>query len=148
MIDYPPGFNTEPREPGKRETRLTHRADVWLRGSVVAVGLLLLMLFATSTVTVVLIRQQQVQNVSTLTSAQAAARAAQRTAESVRSCTTPGLKCYERAQTQTAQAVAGLTSGSQKAAAAAAACALNLSHPDFAAIYGCVIRTLAHPHKP
>jgi uncharacterized protein HemX len=108
--------------------------------------LVLLAVFALTAWGVYLIRNQQVQNLTTLKSAQSAAADAKNTAESIKSCTTPGLKCYERSQKQLAHSIADLTTGNQRAASAAAACAAGLSHPDFATVYRCVLATLKPTH--
>lgn len=65
------------------------------------------------------------------------------TQQTVKACTTPGQPCYERSQRQLAATVSGLTTANRRSAAAAAACAASLPRPSYAAVYRCVIRTLA-----
>jgi hypothetical protein len=142
-IEYPPGMSLAPREPDDDEIRFKRRA---LRSLILAlslIGLLLLTCTVVTTVAVVLIRHQQVQSHSTLVNAATAAHNATRTAHDVHSCVTPGEGCFERAQHQTATVVAGLTAGNQRAAAAAASCAVTLPHPTFPAVYRCELERLA-----
>ena len=61
----------------------------------------------------------------------------------VKDCVTPGGKCYERGQSQTAAAVGSLNEASVAAASAAAACAATPGVHGYVAIKRCVDRTLA-----
>lgn len=60
----------------------------------------------------------------------------------VTDCTTPERACYQRGQDATAAAVGQLIQSSRQAAAAAVACAANLVHPTFPAVYKCVVKAL------
>jgi hypothetical protein len=79
------------------------------------------------------IEEQQDTNTATIT-------ASKRTLNLVTECTTPGRRCFERAQERTASAVADIN----RAAVYAAACADREGVQGVDEIYACVIRQLAH----
>lgn len=145
-VEYPPEINSDgPREPGPEEIRVLHRADVYKRAALIAIGVLVLYLAIVGTAGVVLIRNQQVRNVGTLQSANNAARDARTTADAIHSCVTPGLRCFERAQRQTAGAVASIN----RVVILAAACAVGKTGTEAeieAQIQACVIDGLARQH--
>lgn len=142
-VEYPPEINSDgPREPSPNEIRVLHRADVYRRAALITIGILVLYLAIVGTAGVVLIRNQQVANSGTLESANNAARDARRTALAIHSCVTPGLPCFERAQRQTAGAVASIN----EVVILAAACAVGKTGTTTeiqTAIQACVIDGLA-----
>jgi hypothetical protein len=54
-------------------------------------------------------------------------------------CVTPGGKCYERSQQQTAQVVGDISKANAIAAAAATSCAGEMPHQAFSVIYRCTV---------
>ena len=88
------------------------------------------------------IRQGQKERAPLIEQTNIAADEARHATHQIVDCTTPGRACYERAQRQQAAAIAALTQGNQRAASAAAACAAQLDHPAYTAIYRCVLHTL------
>ncbi len=141
-VDYPPGIDEAPREPGPRETKYAHTASVYGRALLWTLGLILLINLGFQTYNTVLIRHGQVQNRSTLANTATAARNAQTTADSIHSCVTPGEPCFRRAQQQTAGAVASIN----QVVILAAACAVGKTGSVGAiqiAIQNCVIEGLA-----
>lgn len=91
-----------------------------------------------------LIRHGQVQNHSTLVNTAAAASDARVTANAVRSCVTPGMPCFDRAQRRTAGAVANINRVVILAAACAVGVPPTLSVADRqSAIQTCVIERLS-----
>ena len=70
----------------------------------------------------------------------------------IRDCVNPRGACYLRGQKQTARVVAGLTAGTQQAAAAATSCAVALQEAGkpvtYRTVYRCIVRTTqALDHK-
>ena len=120
-----------------------------LRYAVIAllVGLLVLIILgriAETATTTSAIRQAQVTNSHTLnTSAEAL--------KIIRDCTDPNGRCFRRSQRETAHVVAGLTQGTQQAAAAATSCAISLArsgHPvTYRLVYRCIVQTTRGPHR-
>lgn len=145
-VEYPPEINSDgPREPGPEEVRVLHKADVYKRAALITVGILVLYLAIVGTAGIVLIRNQQVQNTGVVASTNSAARDARNTSMAVRSCVTPGLACFERAQKQTAGAVANIN----RVVILAAACAVGKTGTTSEiedAIQSCVIDGLAREH--
>lgn len=145
-VEYPPEINSDgPREPGPEEVRVLHKADVYKRAALITVGILVLYLAIVGTAGIVLIRNQQVQNTGVVASTNNAARDARNTSMAVRSCVTPGQPCFERAQKQTAGAVANIN----RVVILAAACAVGKTGTTAeieAAIQSCVIDGLAREH--
>lgn len=88
------------------------------------------------------VRDGQQDRVPLLAKTNAAAQSAKTTAKRIENCTTPGRKCYDHGQRQTAAIVAGINQGSQQAASAAAACAASLPDPTYRAVYRCVVQTI------
>ncbi len=122
--------------------RKTARASLATRVFVLFVGVSLSLLLIVTAVIVGQIRGQQVQSAGTLKSANAAAKSAQDTADSIHSCVTPGEPCFRRAQRQTAGAVASIN----RVVILAAACAVGKTGTVTeiqTAIQGCVIEGLA-----
>lgn len=84
-----------------------------------------------------LIRGDQVDNTTTLD-------ASAETLQIIKGCTTPGESCYERGQSQVANAVTDIN----KVVILAAACAANNDdHPTVEQIQRCVVRRLAKEGK-
>lgn len=80
------------------------RAEIVTRVFLVLVAALL----AVTAYDVFLIRHQQVQSVSTLSSAKQASHDAAETAKVIKSCVDPDGRCYRRGQRRTAAAVANI----------------------------------------
>lgn len=106
-----------PRQPDRVELRREAQAQFWRRIAVSALVAWVILMLVASTWTLYLIRDSQVRNKTTLSSASAAARAAQRGTARIEDCTTPGGACFERAQRQTSGAVAGINTVTVRATA-------------------------------
>ena len=113
------------------------RAVLWSRILIVCGIIFSLLVTGLLLYTVLLVRQTQVDGV-------ARSKDTKVLAEQIRSCTSPGGKCYERAQKQTAKAVDAIGAVNKSSAAAAAACAQTRS--DYRSILRCINRTLGIQH--
>jgi zona occludens toxin (predicted ATPase) len=123
----------------ENQAKRAMRSELATRAFILA----LLAVFALTSWGVYLIRNQQVQNATTLESAQSAARDAAQTARVIESCTTPGRACFNRSQRRTADAVANIN----QVVIIAAACAGQHPGKSVAEIQNCVINRLAdHKH--
>jgi hypothetical protein len=107
----------------------------------------------TSAETLHAIRTQQGQTKPVLTSTKQAADNARQVARRIESCTTPGRRCYQRGQRQTAAVVGDINAS----IVAAAACATTLAPASVQAgesqqqlvdqITACVVTQLAHRNR-
>ena len=113
------------------------RAVLWTRILLVCGIIFSLLVTGLLLYSVLLIRQTQVINAGRAEDTKALA-------EKIRSCTSPGGKCYERAQKQTAKAVGAIGAANRKSAAAAATCAQTRTK--YAEILRCINRTLGIQH--
>ena len=109
------------------------RAVLWTRILIVCGIIFSLLVTGLLLYTVLLVRQTQVDGV-------ARSKDTKVLAEQIRSCTSPGGKCYERGQRQTAKAVDAIGAVNKSSAAAAAACAQTRT--EYAEILRCINRTL------
>lgn len=95
--------------------------------------------------TVSAIREGQQQRGPIIEQTGRAAHAAEAGTQRIEDCTTPGRECYDQGQKRLARVVAGLTTGTQQAAAAATACALTIQHAGkpvtYHTVYRCIVRT-------
>lgn len=105
MVEYPPGMNSAPREPGPAEVKYVHTAGVYLRAALWTLALIATLVLGLTAWNTALIRHQQVQNRGTLVNTASAAHDAKVTADAIHSCVTPGESCFERAQRRQAGAV-------------------------------------------
>lgn len=122
------------------ETEALRRAMV-ARRAFIAVGILALALaLAVSLAVVVATRGTQQTNVPKIDNTET-------TLELVQDCVTPGGKCYERGQRQTADAVQSLNEAAIDAASSAAACAALPDVSGYIEIKHCVDRTLAENRR-
>jgi hypothetical protein len=114
------------------------RAEIVTRVFIVLVAALL----AVTAYGVFLIRHQQVQSVSTLSSAKQASHDAAETAKVIKSCVDPDGRCYQRGQRRTADAVANIN----RVVILASACAVGQTGSVGriqTAVQACVIDRLA-----
>ena len=109
------------------------RAVLWSRIFIVCLAIFSVLVTGLLLYSTLLIRQTQVVNAER-------AQDTQSLTEQIRSCTSPGGKCYERGQKQTAKAVGAIGVVNRKSAAAAATCAQTRS--EYAAILRCINHTL------
>lgn len=113
------------------------RAVLWTRILIVCAVIFSVFIAGLQLYTTALVRQTQVANTDR-------AKDTQDLAEQIRSCTSPGGKCYERGQKQTAKAVGAIGVVNRKSAAAAATCAQTRT--EYAEILRCINRTLGIQH--
>lgn len=123
---------------------MTQDSRRWVAGGVFYGALAIIALLVTFAVVqtfglVSQVRETQQGNASVLKSAQAAAESAEKGTDRIEDCTTPGRKCYDDGQKQTAQYLSDLN----RVIAYAAACADQAGVQTEAEVYACVIQRLA-----
>lgn len=134
----------QPSEPGEHEQHQIARTTAARR---LAVGLLIVsavVLLVVAAFGVVLIRTSQKANTSTLTSAQAAAKAAEKGTELIQDCVTPKGECAKRGQEQTAKALVDIGQAQMVMLSCAFTIDRDVSAEEFMGLLGdCVARLTA-----
>lgn len=137
MIDPAEPMPRRPSEPSDLELTTRRRVLVARNLTVALAALLFLGMLFTTTYVVVTMRTTQVTNTGTL-------ETSKKTLAAIRSCTTPGRKCYDAGQKRTAAAVGDINRVVILAAACSSGLPEGLSVGDRQArIQTCVINRLS-----
>ena len=112
---YPPELRTS----GVIED-LSHRPiNVWWKVAAAVAGILLVTNSVSGNINTILIRHTQTQNKPVISNTSALVNI-------VKDCTTPGGKCYQKSQAQTAQVLGSVDAQNRAVTAAGAACSAGL----------------------
>jgi hypothetical protein len=144
MIEYPPDFQMNPRDPTSDEIRAAVKVLVLRRLLIGLIVLAVVIFGGLTSVGVLLIRTTQTHNSPILNETQAAAKAAQQGTGLIIDCTTPGGACYNRSLKAQAKAVGTLNQFTTVVTTLSASCATQAPKGPFSRVYRDIYRCVQH----